>query len=44
MTKRYSNEIHQSNNSETMESEEDLKNYLEEAINVFNSRGKNNPN
>jgi hypothetical protein len=44
MTKKYSNEIHQSNNSETMESEEDLKNYLEEAINVFNSRGKNNPN
>lgn len=44
MTKKYSNELHQSNNSETMDSEEDLKSYLEEAINVFNNRGKNNPN
>lgn len=40
MTKKYSNELHQSNNSETMESDEDLKNYLDEAINVFSKREK----
>lgn len=40
MTKKYSDELHQSNNSETMESVEDLKNYLDEAINVFSSREK----
>jgi hypothetical protein len=40
MTKKYSDELHQSNNSETTESDEDLKNYLDEAINVFNSREK----
>ena len=40
MTKKYSEELHQSNNSETMESDEDLKNYLDEAINVFSRREK----
>ncbi|HEX5904547.1 MAG TPA: hypothetical protein VFY50_00700, partial [Candidatus Nitrosocosmicus sp.] len=40
MTKKYSDELHHSNNSETMESEEDLRSYLDEAINVFGKRGK----
>ena len=36
MTKKYSEEIHQSNQSETMETEEDLRSYLDEAISIFN--------
>ncbi len=36
MTKKYSEEIHQSSESETLETEEDLRNYLDEAINIFN--------
>ena len=41
MTKKYSEEIHQKSNSETMETEEDLKSYLDEAISIFNKSGKN---
>lgn len=40
MTKKYSMQLHQSNNTETMESEEDLKSYLDEAINIFHKRRK----
>ena len=40
MTKKYSEEIHQKSNSETMESEEDLKSYLDEAIGIFNKGNK----
>ena len=40
MTMKYSDELHQSNNSETMESEEDLRSYLDEAINIFGKLGK----
>jgi hypothetical protein len=36
MTKKYSEEIHQNTGSESMETEEDLKSYLDEAINIFN--------
>ncbi|TVP40332.1 hypothetical protein [Candidatus Nitrosocosmicus arcticus] len=36
MTKKYSKEIHQSNESETTETEEDLRSYLDEAISIFN--------
>jgi hypothetical protein len=36
MTKKYSKEIHQKSNSESMETEEDLKSYLDEAIRIFN--------
>ena len=36
MTKKYSEEIHQDSESESMETEEDLKSYLDEAINIFN--------
>lgn len=42
MTKKYSSELHQQSNSETMESEEDLKSYLDEAINIFKSKEKRN--
>lgn len=42
MTKKYSSELHQQSNSETMESEEDLKSYLDEAINIFKSKEKGN--
>lgn len=38
MTKRYSIELHEKSNSETMESEQDLQNYLDEAISIFKSR------
>lgn len=41
MTKRYSKEIHQSNESESMETEEDLRSYLDEAISIFNKGSKN---
>ncbi len=40
MTKKYSEEIHQKSNSETMETEEDLKSYLDEAISIFNKGNK----
>jgi MFS family permease len=40
MTKKYSEEIHQSSESETMETEEDLKSYLDEAISIFNKGNK----
>ncbi|MDN5867335.1 MAG: hypothetical protein L0H55_08035 [Candidatus Nitrosocosmicus sp.] len=40
MTKKYSEEIHQSSESETMETEEDLKSYLDEAIRIFNKGNK----
>lgn len=40
MTKKYSEEIHQKSNSETMETEEDLKNYLNDAINIFKKNSK----
>ncbi|CAN5877028.1 hypothetical protein BH23THE1_BH23THE1_24040 [soil metagenome] len=40
MTKKYSVEIHQSSESETMETEEDLKSYLDEAISIFNKGNK----
>jgi len=40
MTMKYSEELHQNSNSETMESKEDLRSYLDEAINVFNQRKK----
>src|ERR1044072_9845173 len=36
MTKKYSEEIHQKSESETMETEEDLKSYLDDAISIFN--------
>jgi hypothetical protein len=36
MTRKYSEEIHQKSNSESMETEEDLKSYLDEAIRIFN--------
>jgi hypothetical protein len=36
MTKKYSEEIHQNSESETMETEEDLRSYLDEAISIFN--------
>ena len=36
MTKRYSDEIHQSSESESMETEEDLRSYMDEAISIFN--------
>jgi hypothetical protein len=36
MTKKYSKEIHEKSNSEALETDEDLKNYLDEAINIFN--------
>ena len=38
MTRRYSNELHQQSNSETMESEQDLQSYLDEAISIFKSK------
>jgi hypothetical protein len=41
MTKKYSKEIHQRSESETMETEEDLRSYLDEAINIFNKSSKN---
>jgi len=41
MTKKYSKEIHQRSESESMETEEDLKSYLDEAINIFNKGSKN---
>ncbi len=41
MTKKYSKEIHQRNESESVETEEDLKSYLDEAINIFNKGSKN---
>lgn len=41
MTKKYSKEIHQRSESETMETEEDLRSYLDEAISVFNKSSKN---
>jgi MFS family permease len=40
MTKKYSEELHQKDNSETMESEEDLKSYLDEAISIFKKKDK----
>ena len=40
MTKKYSKEIHQKSNSETLETEDDLKNYLDEAISIFKDNGK----
>ena len=41
MTKKYSEEIHQKSNSESIETEEDLRSYLDEAINIFNKSSKN---
>lgn len=41
MTKKYSEEIHQKSNSESMETEEDLRSYLDEAIRIFNKGNKN---
>ena len=41
MTKKYSKEIHQSSESESIETEEDLRSYLDEAINIFNKGRKN---
>ena len=41
MTKKYSKEIHQRSESETMETEEDLRSYLDEAISIFNKGGRN---
>lgn len=43
MTKKYSFELHQQSNSESMESEEDLQSYLDEAINIFKSKEKRKP-
>lgn len=40
MTKQYSEELHEQNNSETMDSEEDLKSYLDEAISVFKQKDR----
>jgi hypothetical protein len=40
MTKKYSKEIHQKSNSEPLETDEDLRNYLDEAINIFNKHNK----
>ena len=36
MTKKYSEEIHQESESESMETEDDLRSYLDEAISIFN--------
>jgi hypothetical protein len=36
MTKKYSEEIHQKSESESMETDEDLRSYLDEAIRIFN--------
>jgi hypothetical protein len=41
MTKKYSKEIHQRTESESIETEEDLRSYLDEAINIFNKSSKN---
>ncbi len=41
MTKKYSKEIHQHNESESIETEEDLRSYLDEAISIFNKSSKN---
>jgi hypothetical protein len=41
MTKKYSEEIHQKSNSESIETEEDLRSYLDEAISIFNKSNKN---
>ena len=41
MTKKYSEEIHQQSDSESIETEEDLRSYLDEAINIFNKSSKN---
>jgi hypothetical protein len=41
MTKKYSEEIHQKSNSESIETEEDLRSYLDEAISIFNKSSKN---
>jgi hypothetical protein len=41
MTKKYSKEIHQNNESESIETEEDLRSYLDEAISIFNKSSKN---
>lgn len=43
MTKKYSEELHQKDDSETMESEDDLKNYLDEAISIFKKKDKQEP-
>ncbi|MDQ2685812.1 MAG: hypothetical protein M3Y25_08225, partial [Thermoproteota archaeon] len=40
MTKKYSDELHQQSNSETIESEEDLQSYLDEAIKIFKNNNK----
>jgi hypothetical protein len=40
MTKKYSEELHQKDNSETTESEDDLKNYLDEAISIFKKKDR----
>jgi hypothetical protein len=40
-TKKYSEESHQKSNSESIETEEDLRSYLDEAINIFNKSSKN---
>lgn len=44
MTKKYSEELHQNNNTETMELEEDLQSYLDEAIRIFKQKEKNSLN
>ena len=36
MTKKYSEEIHHGSESESMETEEDLRSYMDEAISIFN--------
>ena len=40
MTKKYSEEIHQKSESESLETDEDLKSYLDEAISIFNKDTK----
>ena len=38
MSKQYSEQLHKENNTDTTETEEDLKNYLEDAIKLFNNK------
>lgn len=38
MSKQYSDQLHKQSNTDTTETEEDLKNYLEDAIKLFNTK------
>ncbi len=38
MSKQYSEQLHKQSNTDTTETEEDLKNYLEDAIKLFNTK------